>query len=120
MQPYQIPSAEYSTYINHVISLGLAEDYIAQLRASCSPNSTPSLRAAIDQACRHLSGLVDDLKPVPVSAPSVHSPLNLQYSEESQNSRQLHTLLALPLHLRVCLKGSILMQDVRVDMGLGD
>ena len=73
MQHYQVPSAEYSSYINHVISLGLAEDYIAQLRASCSPNSPPSLRAAIDQACRHLSGVVDDLQPVPASAPGVHS-----------------------------------------------
>ena len=73
MQHYQVPSAEYSSYINHVISLGLAEDYIAQLRASCSPNSPPFLRAAIDQACRHLSGLVDDLQPVPASAPGVHS-----------------------------------------------
>ena len=33
MQHYQVPSAEYSTYINHVISMGLAEDYIAQLPA---------------------------------------------------------------------------------------
>ena len=73
MQHYQVPSAEYSSYINHVISLGLAEDYIAQLRASCSPNSPPFLRAAIDQACRHLSGVVDDLQPVPASAPGVHS-----------------------------------------------
>ena len=73
MQHYQVPSAEYSSYINHVISLGLAEDYIAQLRASCSPNSPSSLRAAIDQACRHLSGLVDDLQPVPASAPGMHS-----------------------------------------------
>ena len=64
MQHYQVPSAEYSSYINHVISLGLAEDYIAQLCASCSPNSPPPLRAAIDQACRHLSGVVDDLQPV--------------------------------------------------------
>ena len=71
MQHYQVPSAEYSTYINHVISLRLAEDYIAQLRASCSSNSPPSLRAAIDQACRHLSGLVDNLQPVPVLAPGV-------------------------------------------------
>ena len=60
MQHYKVPSAKYSSYINHVISLGLAEDYIAQLRASCSPNSPPPLRAAIDQACRHLSGVVDD------------------------------------------------------------
>ena len=37
MQHYQVPSVEYSSYINHVISLGLAEDYIAQLRASCFP-----------------------------------------------------------------------------------
>ena len=73
MQHYQVPSVEYSSYINHVISLGLAEDYIAHLRAGCSPNSPPSLRAAIDQACRHLSGLVDDLQPVPASAPGVHS-----------------------------------------------
>ena len=73
MQHYQVPSAEYSSYINHVISLGLAEDYIAQLRASCSPDSPPFLRAAIDQACRHLSGLVDDLQPMPASAPRVHS-----------------------------------------------
>ena len=50
MQHYQVPSVEYSSYINHVISLGLAEDYIAQLHASCSPNSPSSLRAAIDQA----------------------------------------------------------------------
>ena len=73
MQHYQVPSAQYSSYVNHVISLGLAGDYIAQLRASCSPNTPPSLRAAIDQACRHLSGLVDDLQPVPASAPGVHS-----------------------------------------------
>ena len=67
MQHYQVPSAEYSSYINHVISLGLAQDYIAQLHASCSSNSPPPLRAAINQACRHLSGVVDDLQPVPVS-----------------------------------------------------
>ena len=73
MQHYQVPSAEYSSYINHVISLGLAGDYIAQLHGSCSPNSPPALRAAIDQACRHLSGVVDDLQPVPASAPGVHS-----------------------------------------------
>ena len=73
MQHYQVPSVKYSSYINHVISLGLAEDYIAHLRASCFPNSPPSLRAAIDQACRHLSGQVDDLQPVPASAPGVHS-----------------------------------------------
>ena len=73
MQHYQVPSAEYSNYINHVINLGLAEDYIAQLRASCSPNSPPSLRAAIDQACRHLSGLVDDLQPVPVGVHSLET-----------------------------------------------
>ena len=73
MQHDQVPSAEYSSYINHAISLGLAEDYIAQLCASCSPDSPPSFRAAIDQACRHLSGLVDDLQPVPASAPGVHS-----------------------------------------------
>ena len=73
MQHYQVPSAEYSTYISHVISLGLAEDYIAQLRASCSSNSPPPLRAAIDQACRHLSGLVDDLQPVPASVHSLET-----------------------------------------------
>ena len=73
MQHYQVPSAEYSSYISLVISLGLAEDYIAQLRASCSSNSPPPLRAAIDQACRHLSGLVDDLQPVPVSVHGVPS-----------------------------------------------
>ena len=73
MQHYQVPSAEYSSYINHVISLGLAQDYIAQLHASCSLNSPSPLRAAINQACRHLSGLVDDLQPVPASAPGVRS-----------------------------------------------
>eukprot|EP00891_Asterochloris_glomerata_P004214 jgi/Astpho2/4214/Aster-05178 len=73
MQHYQVPSAETSSYINHVVSLGLADDYTAQLRASCSPNSPPALRAAIDQACRHLSGVVNDLQPVPASAPGVHS-----------------------------------------------
>ena len=73
MQHYQVPSAEYSSYINHVISLGLAEDYIAQLHASCSSNSPPPLRAAINQACRHLSGVVDDLQPVPVSVRGVPS-----------------------------------------------
>eukprot|EP00891_Asterochloris_glomerata_P004378 jgi/Astpho2/4378/Aster-00002 len=77
MHDYQVPSAQYSSYINHVISLGLAGDYIAQLHGSCSPDSPPSLRAAIDQACRHLSGVVDDLQPVPVSAPGVHSLENL-------------------------------------------
>eukprot|EP00891_Asterochloris_glomerata_P004264 jgi/Astpho2/4264/Aster-05214 len=73
MQHYQVPSAKYSSFINHVISLGLAEDYIAQLRASCSPNSPCSLRAAIDQACRHLSGLVDDLQPVPTGVHSLET-----------------------------------------------
>eukprot|EP00891_Asterochloris_glomerata_P003639 jgi/Astpho2/3639/Aster-07842 len=73
MQHYQVPSAEYSSYISHVISLGLAEDYIAQLRASCSSNSPPPLRAAFDQACRHLSGLVDDLQPVPASVHSLET-----------------------------------------------
>ena len=73
MQHYQVPSAEYSSYISHVISLGLAEDYIAQLRASCSSSSPPPLRAAIDQACRHLSGLVDDLQPVPASVHSLET-----------------------------------------------
>ena len=66
MQHYQVPSAEYSSYINHVISLGLAQDYIAQLHASSSSNSPPPLRAAINQACRHLSGVTDDLQPVSV------------------------------------------------------
>ena len=69
MPQLQVPSAEYSSYINSVISLGLAEDYTKQLRASCFPDSPVSLRAAIDQACRHLSGVVDDLQPVPVSTP---------------------------------------------------
>ena len=32
------------------------------------PRQPPFLRAAIDQACRHLSGVVDDLQPVLVSA----------------------------------------------------
>ena len=73
MQHYQVPSAQYSSYINHVINLGLAGDYIAQLHGSCSPDSPPSLRAAINQACRHLFGVVDDLQPVPVSALGVHS-----------------------------------------------
>ena len=73
MQHYQVPSAEYSSYISHVISLGLAQDYIAQLRASCSSNSPPPLRAAIDQACRHLSGMVDDLQPVPASVHSLET-----------------------------------------------
>ena len=73
MQHYQVPSAEYSSYINHVISLGLAEGYIAQLHANCPPNSPPSLRAAIDQACRHLSGLVDDLQPVPAGVHSLET-----------------------------------------------
>ena len=73
MQHYQVPSAQYSSYINHVISLGLAEDYIAQLQASCSSNSPPPLRAAINQACRHLSGVMDDLQPVPVSVHGVPS-----------------------------------------------
>ena len=73
MQHHQVPSAEYSSYIYHIISLGLAGDYIAQLHGSFSPDSPSSLRAAIDQACRHLSGVVDDLQPVPVSAPGVHS-----------------------------------------------
>ena len=62
MQHYQVPSAEYSSYINHVISLGLAQDYMAQPHARCSSNSTPHLRAAINQACRHLFGVVDDLQ----------------------------------------------------------
>ena len=70
MQHYQVPSAEYSSYIKHVISLGLAQDYIAQLHAS---NSPPPLRAAIKQACRHLSGVVDVLQPVPVSVHGVPS-----------------------------------------------
>ena len=70
---YQVPSAEYSSYTNHVTSLGLAQDYVAQLHASCSSNSPPPLGAAINQACRHLSGAVDDLQPVPVSVHEVPS-----------------------------------------------
>ena len=73
MQHYQVPSAEYSSYINHVISLGLAQDYIGQLHASCNSNSPPPLRAAINQACRYLSGVVDDLQLVPVSVHGVSS-----------------------------------------------
>ena len=73
MQHYQVPFAQYSSYINQVINLGLAGDYIAHLHGSCSPDSPRSLRAAINQACRHLSGVVDDLQPVPVSALGVHS-----------------------------------------------
>ena len=73
MQHYQVPSAQYSSYINHFINLGLAGDYLAQLHGSCSPDSPPCLRVAINQACRHLSGMVDDLQPVPVSALGVHS-----------------------------------------------
>ena len=73
MQHYQAPSAEYSSYINLVISLVLAQGYIAQQHRSCSSNSPPPLRAAINQACRHLSGAVDDLKPVPVSVHEVPS-----------------------------------------------
>ena len=73
MQHYQVPSAEYGSCINHVVSPGLAQDYIAQLHASCSSNSPPPLTAAINQACRHLSGLVDGLQPVPASAPGVRS-----------------------------------------------
>eukprot|EP00891_Asterochloris_glomerata_P005974 jgi/Astpho2/5974/Aster-08464 len=69
MQHYQVPSAQYSSYINHVINLGLAGDYIAQLHGSCFQDSPRSLRAAINQACRHLSGVVDDLQPVPNGAP---------------------------------------------------
>ena len=42
MQHCQVPSAEYSSYINHGISLGLAGDYIAQLYGSCSPDRPPS------------------------------------------------------------------------------
>ena len=38
---YQVPSAECSSYINHVISLGLAGDHTRQLRASCFPDSCP-------------------------------------------------------------------------------
>ena len=73
MHHYQVPSAEYSSYVNHVISLGLAENYIAQLHGSCCANSPPSLKAAINQACRHLSGVVDDLQSEPVFAPGVHN-----------------------------------------------
>ena len=69
MLHYQIPSTEYSNYIGHVVNLGLAEDYIAHLRASCAPEKTPANRIhAVEQACRHLSGVVDELQPVPVFA----------------------------------------------------
>ena len=88
MQHYQVPSAEYSSYINHVISLGLAQDYIAQLHASCSSNSPPPLRAAINQACRHLSGVVDDLQPVPVSVHGVPSLETLGQQKLHQSQTQ--------------------------------
>ena len=69
MLHYQIPSTEYSNYIGHVVNLGLAEDYIAHLRASCASEKTPANRIhAVEQACRHLSGVVDELQPVPVFA----------------------------------------------------
>ena len=42
MHHYQVPSAEYSSYISSAISLGLAGDLIAQLHGSCSPDSPPS------------------------------------------------------------------------------
>ena len=42
-------------------------------RLCCSSNSPPPLRAAINQACSHLSGVVDDLQPVPVSVHEVPS-----------------------------------------------
>ena len=69
MLHYQIPSTEYSNYIGHVVNLGLAEDYIAHLRATCATEKTPANRIhAVEQACRHLSGVVDELQPVPVFA----------------------------------------------------
>ena len=39
------------------------------MHGSCAQDSPRSLRAATDQACRHLSGVIDDLQPVLVSAP---------------------------------------------------
>ena len=96
MQHYQVPSAEYSSSINHVISLGLAGDYIAQLHGSCSPDSPPSLRAAIDQARKHLSGVVDDLQPVPASAPGVHSSETLGQQNGAPVSDAAGGLAAMP------------------------
>ena len=46
-------------------------NYIA--RGICSSDIPSSLRVAINQACRHLSGVADDLQPVLLSAPGVPS-----------------------------------------------
>eukprot|EP00891_Asterochloris_glomerata_P007102 jgi/Astpho2/7102/Aster-08466 len=44
MQHYQVPSVQYSSYINHVINLGLAGDYIAQLHGrKVAPQTAPVL-----------------------------------------------------------------------------
>ena len=69
MQHYQVPSVEYSSYINHVISLGLAEDYTAQLRASCSPNRPlPSERPLIKPAdtCLECWMISSQCRPLPL------------------------------------------------------
>ncbi len=69
MQHYQVPSAEYNSYINLVISLGLAEVYIVPLRASCSPNSPLSLKASIDQpadTCSDWLMISSQCRPLPL------------------------------------------------------
>ena len=95
MQHYKVPSAECSSCVNHVSSLGLAGDYIAQLHATCSPDSHLSLRAAMCHACRHLSGVVHDLQPVPLSAPGVHNleTLGQQYGAVSGAAGGLGTAM---------------------------
>ena len=65
---YQVPSAEYSSYVNHVISLGLAGNYIAQMRGNCSSKSLSPEPPSIKPADT-VSGVVDDLQLVPVSRP---------------------------------------------------
>ena len=101
MQHYQVPSAKYSNNIKHDISLGLAGDYIAQLHGSCSPDSSPSLRAAMDKASRHLSGVVDDLGPVPVSAPGVPGTMeHLSQTQQLAWQQPCPTLLSPAVHLK--------------------
>lgn len=103
MLHYQIPSTEYSNYIGHVVNLGLAEDYIAHLRASCASENTPVNRIhAVEQACRHLSGVVEELQPVPVFAqvslaiqPAGHSYVDASIPQADAGAT-LHSVDAVP------------------------
>ena len=93
-----VPATICSTsYIKQVVSLELAGYCLAQLRASCSSDSFPSLRTTADQACRHLSGVVNDIQPVPaLNESSLEDFGPADWSIHLRRSNACHSLGGMP------------------------